>query len=44
VFGVKDSLIYNLEKLTAGTSPGGHHVETPIDLMRYSFVLGKAKN
>ena len=43
VFGVKDSLIHPLEKLPAGTSPGGHPINKPIDLMRYNFVLSKQR-
>jgi len=43
VFGVKDSLIHPLEKLSPGTSPGGHAITQPIDLMRYDFVLAKQR-
>jgi hydroxyquinol 1,2-dioxygenase len=39
VFGVKDSLIRDLEKQPAGVTPGGHQIDAPTDLLRYDFVL-----
>jgi hydroxyquinol 1,2-dioxygenase len=43
VFGVKDSLICNLERQQPGTTPGGDEINTPMALLHYDFVLAPAK-
>jgi hydroxyquinol 1,2-dioxygenase len=43
VFGVKDSLIRDLEEQSPGVTPSGHEVRDPVKLLRYDFVLGPAK-
>lgn len=42
VFGVKDSLIRQLERLSSGRTPGGQVVKEPTALLRYDFVLAQA--
>ncbi|HZR92933.1 MAG TPA: intradiol ring-cleavage dioxygenase [Gaiellaceae bacterium] len=39
VFGVKESLVHELERHEPGTAPDGTAVDTPYAVLRYDFVL-----
>ena len=41
VFGVKDSLICELERQPPGLTPGGHEAKEATALLRYDFVLAR---
>ena len=42
VFGVKDSLIRQLEECSAGRAPDGREIAEPYAIMRYDFTLAPA--
>jgi hydroxyquinol 1,2-dioxygenase len=43
VFGVKESLIHEVERLPASEAPGGRSLAGPFARMRYDFVLAPAR-
>ena len=43
VFGVKDSLIWALDRQEAGTTARGNRVDTAMAALRYDLVLADAR-
>jgi hydroxyquinol 1,2-dioxygenase len=43
VFGVKESLIHEVDRLPAAEAPGGRKLDGPFARMRYDFVLAPAR-